>query len=64
MMGKNNSTDNIRERMFHEMEDKHIFNLIMEYAFEYADNSPDRNVFPTPEDSSLSVKALKRLIKK
>ena len=49
MMGKNNSTDNIRERMFHEMEDKHIFDLVREYAFEYADNSRGRNVFPTPE---------------
>lgn len=48
-MGKNNSTDNIRERMFHEMEDKHIFDLVREYAFEYADNSRGRNVFPTPE---------------
>src|SRR5664279_2156110 len=48
-MSKNNSTDNIRGRMFHEMEDKHIFDMVREYAFEYADNAPGRNVFPTPE---------------
>jgi glutamate/tyrosine decarboxylase-like PLP-dependent enzyme len=49
MSGKNDTTDNIRERMFHEMEDKHIFNLVREYAFEYADKALERNVFPTPE---------------
>jgi hypothetical protein len=49
MIGGKNTKDDIRERMFHEMKDKHIFNLVREYAFEYADNAPDRNVFPTPE---------------
>jgi glutamate/tyrosine decarboxylase-like PLP-dependent enzyme len=49
MTGKNNTTDNIREKMFHEMKAKHIFKLVSKYAFEYADNAPDRNVFPTRE---------------
>lgn len=49
MIGGKNTKDNIRERMFHEMKDKHIFNLVREYAFEYADNATGRNVFPTPE---------------
>ncbi len=39
----------IREKMFHEMIDKNIFNQIKEYAFEYADNALDRNVYPTQE---------------
>jgi glutamate/tyrosine decarboxylase-like PLP-dependent enzyme len=43
------SKDNIREIMFHEMKDKRIFNLAKEYAFEYADTSYKRNVFPTTE---------------
>jgi glutamate/tyrosine decarboxylase-like PLP-dependent enzyme len=39
----------IREQMFHEMLDKSIFNQVKEYAFNYADNSMDRNVYPTQE---------------
>lgn len=39
----------IREKMFHEMIDKNIFNQVKEYAFEYADNSLKRNVYPTKE---------------
>ena len=39
----------IREQMFHEMLDKNIFNQVKEYAFNYADNSLDRNVYPTQE---------------
>ncbi len=41
--------NNIRERMFREMIDKSIFSQVRDYAFEYADNSLVRNVFPTPE---------------
>lgn len=40
---------NIREKMFHEMLDKSIFNQAKEYAFNYTDNSLDRNVYPTQE---------------
>ena len=39
----------IREQMFHEMLDKSIFNQVKEYAFNYADSSLDRNVYPTQE---------------
>jgi glutamate/tyrosine decarboxylase-like PLP-dependent enzyme len=39
----------IRERMFREMADKSIFNQVKEYAFEYADKSFERNIFPTTE---------------
>jgi glutamate/tyrosine decarboxylase-like PLP-dependent enzyme len=39
----------IREKMFHEMIDKSIFNQVKEYAFEYADSSLDRNVYPTQD---------------
>jgi glutamate/tyrosine decarboxylase-like PLP-dependent enzyme len=39
----------IREQMFHEMLDKSIFNQVKEYAFNYADNSLGRNVYPTQE---------------
>ena len=49
MIEKNMSEDNIRETMFHEMKDKRIFNLAKDYAFEYADTSNKRNVFPTKE---------------
>jgi Glutamate decarboxylase and related PLP-dependent proteins len=45
----------IREKMFHEMINKSIFNQVKEYAFEYADNSLDRNVYPTHE----AIKGLK-----
>jgi glutamate/tyrosine decarboxylase-like PLP-dependent enzyme len=37
----------IREQMFQEMADKNIFNQVKEYAFNYADHSLDRNVYPT-----------------
>ena len=40
---------NIREKMFHEMKDKSIFNQVKDYAFSFADDSLTRNVFPTPE---------------
>lgn len=40
---------NIRDKMFHELNDKRIFNQVKHYAFEYADNSMNRNVYPTPE---------------
>jgi glutamate/tyrosine decarboxylase-like PLP-dependent enzyme len=46
MIGKNISKSNIRERMFHEMREKSIFNTVKEYAFEYSDKSLIRNVFP------------------
>jgi glutamate/tyrosine decarboxylase-like PLP-dependent enzyme len=49
MIEKNINTSTIREAMFHEMSDKSIFNLARDYAFEYADNSLSRNVFPTPD---------------
>ena len=49
MNKKKKSKDNIRERMFHEMSDKDIFNQAKDYAFEYAENALSRNVFPTPE---------------
>ena len=37
----------IREKMFREMADKSIFHQAKEYAFAYADNSLERNVYPT-----------------
>jgi len=49
MIEKNMSNDNVREMMFHELKDKRIFNLAKDYAFEYADTSYKRNVFPTTE---------------
>jgi glutamate/tyrosine decarboxylase-like PLP-dependent enzyme len=49
MIEKNISTGNIREMMFNEMSEKNIFNQAKEYAFEYADKSLTRNVFPTKE---------------
>lgn len=49
MIEKNILLSDIRERMFHEMADKTIFNQVKDYAFEYADNSLNRNVFPTTE---------------
>lgn len=39
----------VRENMFREMKEKSIFNQVKEYAFEYADNSLNRNVYPTEE---------------
>lgn len=49
MIEKNILISDIREKMFHEMSDKSIFNQVKDYAFEYADNSLNRNVFPTQE---------------
>ncbi len=49
MIEKSISTSNIRESMIHEMSDKGIFNQVKEYAFEFADTSLNRNVFPTPD---------------
>lgn len=49
MIGNDVTINNIRERMFREMIDKSIFSQVKDYAFEYADNSLVRNVFPTPE---------------
>jgi glutamate/tyrosine decarboxylase-like PLP-dependent enzyme len=39
----------IHEKMFREMSEKSIFNQVKDYAFEYADKSLTRNVFPTQE---------------
>jgi glutamate/tyrosine decarboxylase-like PLP-dependent enzyme len=41
--------ENIRENMFHEMADKSIFNQAKEYAYDYADKSFERNVYPTQD---------------
>lgn len=35
--------------MFHEMEQKDIFRQAQKYAFDYADNVFERNVYPTPD---------------
>ena len=56
MTNKELQKNDIREKMFHEMNDKSIFNQVKEYAFEYADNSLDRNVYPTQE----AVKGLRK----
>ena len=45
---KEKKTD-IQKNMFREMKEKNIFNQVKEYAFEYADNSLSRNVYPTLE---------------
>ena len=37
----------LREQMLREMTDKEIFRQVMEYAFEYADQALNRNVYPT-----------------
>jgi glutamate/tyrosine decarboxylase-like PLP-dependent enzyme len=47
MNEKNILTSDIQERMFREMSDKSLFNQARDYAFEYADNSLSRNVFPS-----------------
>jgi len=49
MIEKKISRGKIREMMFNEMSEKRIFNKVKDYAFEYADNSLSRNVFPTHE---------------
>lgn len=40
---------NLQEKMFHEMEQKDIFRQAQKYAFDYADNVLERNVYPTPD---------------
>ncbi|MBT7996154.1 MAG: aspartate aminotransferase family protein [Bacteroidetes bacterium] len=40
---------NLHKQMRNEMIDKEIFNQVKEYAFDYADNSLERNVYPTDE---------------
>ena len=42
-------TENLREKMFRDMEQKDIFKQVQSYAFDYADNAFGRNVFPTNE---------------
>ncbi len=39
----------LQEKMFHEMENKEIFRQAQKYAFDYADNVLERNVYPTPD---------------
>jgi glutamate/tyrosine decarboxylase-like PLP-dependent enzyme len=41
--------DEIRRRMFREMEQKTIFDQARDAAYNYADQALQRNVFPTPE---------------
>ena len=41
----------LQEKMFHQMEQKGIFNQAQTYAFDYADTVLDRNVYPTPDAS-------------
>ena len=41
-------SDEIRRRMFIEMEQKAIFDAARDAAYDYADQAPQRNVFPTP----------------
>ena len=42
-------TNTFQRKMFREMEGKEIFDQARRYAFEYADNALERNVFPTDE---------------
>lgn len=42
-------SDEIRKRMFQEMEQKTIFDEARDAAYDYADQALQRNVFPTPE---------------
>src|SRR3989339_1334446 len=39
----------LQKRMFLEMEQKDIFRQAQKYAFDYADNVLERNVYPTPD---------------
>ena len=41
--------DDIRQRMFVEMEQKSAFDEARDAAYAYADRALERNVFPTPE---------------
>jgi glutamate/tyrosine decarboxylase-like PLP-dependent enzyme len=48
--------NNLQKQMQNEMIDKEIFNQVKDYAFDYADKSLERNVYPTYEAiKSLSV---------
>jgi glutamate/tyrosine decarboxylase-like PLP-dependent enzyme len=42
-------TDDIRQRMFSEMEQKSVFDEARKAAYQYADQALQRNVFPTPQ---------------
>ena len=42
-------TDELQQRMFQELEEKHIFDAASKAAYAYADKVRERNVFPTPE---------------
>jgi glutamate/tyrosine decarboxylase-like PLP-dependent enzyme len=42
-------TKKLQEKMFREMKDKEIFEQAQGYAFDYADQTQERNVFPTDE---------------
>ena len=42
-------SDDIRQRMFIEMEQKSAFDEARDAAYAYADRALERNVFPTPE---------------
>ena len=52
---------NLHKQMRDEMIEKEIFNQIKEYAFDYADNSLERNVYPT-EDAIEKLKIFDELI--
>jgi glutamate/tyrosine decarboxylase-like PLP-dependent enzyme len=39
----------LQDKMFHEMERKDIFRQAQKYAFDYADNVLERNVYPAPD---------------
>jgi glutamate/tyrosine decarboxylase-like PLP-dependent enzyme len=47
MTNKEPVRSDIHEQMFREMADKSIFDQVKEYAFEYAGNAAERNVYPT-----------------
>lgn len=51
-------TSNLREQMFRDMEQKEIFKQAKSYAFDYADNALERNVFPSVE----AIGNLKRFV--
>ena len=42
-------SDDIRRRMFNEMEQKFVFDEARNAAYDYADRALERNVFPTDE---------------
>ena len=49
MDAKKSLHGSIRDRMFHEMADKSLFDQAKEYAYDYADYTPGRNPFPSVE---------------